>query len=79
MSFPPPIRTLRTAALVTVVLLVPLVAASLIVGGEALLPAVMGLMSATVIPFCTRRQALGFIVGLAVTGNEERGRHRRLR
>lgn len=68
MSFPPPVRILRTAALVTVVLLVPLVAAALIGGGDALSPAVMGLMSAAVIPFCTRRQALGFTVGLVVTG-----------
>lgn len=67
-AFPPPAKTLRTATLLAVVLLIPLVVAGLVGGGTAILPAAMGLMAASVAPFCTRRQAAGFIVGLVVTG-----------
>ncbi|MEI2620029.1 MAG: hypothetical protein V9G09_04740 [Candidatus Nanopelagicales bacterium] len=37
-------------------LLVPLLASALIVGGQAILPAVMGLLTITIVPFCTSRQ-----------------------
>lgn len=50
------------------VLLVPLLAVSLIVGGKAVLPAVMGFLAVAVVPYCTRRQAVVFLAGMVVTG-----------
>jgi hypothetical protein len=66
--FPPPAAALRKAARITVLMLLPLVAVALVAGGESILPAMMALMAAAVVPFCTRRQALFFTVGLIATG-----------
>jgi hypothetical protein len=67
-AFPPPWGSLATGTKVAVVLLLPLVAAALLVGGEAILPAVMGLLAITVVPFCTTRQNVILIAGAVLTG-----------
>jgi hypothetical protein len=67
-AFPPPKHALILGIKLTVVLLIPLVAVSLIVGGKALLPAVMGFLAVAVMPYCTRKQAAGFLLGLVATG-----------
>lgn len=67
-AFPPPKHALVLGLKLTVVLLIPLVVVSLIVGGKAILPAVMGFLAVAVMPYCTRKQAVGFMLGLVVTG-----------
>lgn len=67
-AFPPPAKVLRIAVLVAVVLLIPLVVAVVVGGDTAILPAAMGLMAASVAPFCTPRQAVIFVGGLVVAG-----------
>lgn len=67
-AFPPPAKTLRIAVLVAVVLLIPLVVAVVLGGETAILPAAMGLMAASVAPFCTLRQSLLFVGGLVIAG-----------
>lgn len=67
-AFPPPKHALVVGLKLTVVLLIPLVAVSLIVGGKAILPAVMGFLSVAVMPYCTRKQAAGFLLALVATG-----------
>ncbi len=67
-AFPPPKHALVLGLKLTVVLLIPLVAVSLIVGGKAILPAVMGFLSVAVMPYCTRKQSVGFLLGLVATG-----------
>ena len=59
---------MRTGAVLSVVMLIPLVAAGRFAGGAAVAPATMALLSATVLPFCNRRQALFFAGGLVATG-----------
>ncbi len=67
-AFPPPRKSLVTAVKITVVVLVPLVTAMLILGGRAILPAVMGLLSVAFVPYCTPRQAVGMCAALVVVG-----------
>lgn len=67
-AFPPPRHALLTGVKLTVVLLIPLVAASLVIGGRAILPAVMGFLAVAVVPYCTRQQAVGFVFALTITG-----------
>lgn len=50
------------------VLLIPLIVVNAIVGGKALLPAVMGFLAVAVVPYCTRSQAAVMVTGLALTG-----------
>lgn len=67
-TFPPPAATLRRAAGLAVLLAVPLVVAALVAGAEGILPAGMGVMSAAVAPYCTKRQAAGFMAALVLIG-----------
>ncbi len=67
-AFPPPKKALLTGLKITVVVLVPLIAAGLIVGGRAILPAVMGLLCVTFVPYCSTRQSVVLSVSLALTG-----------
>ena len=67
-AFPPPKHALYVGVKLTVVLLIPLLAVSYVIGGKALIPAVMGFLSAAVVPYCTRWQAVWFVLGLAVIG-----------
>lgn len=67
-AFPPAWASVATGSKVAVVLFVPLIAAALIVGGDAILPAVMGLLTITAVPFCTTRQSAILIAGAVLTG-----------
>jgi hypothetical protein len=67
-AFPPQWSSVTTGSKVAVVLFVPLIAAALIVGGDAILPAVMGLLTITVVPFCSTRQSVVLIAGAVLTG-----------
>lgn len=67
-AFPPARGSVATGTKVAVVLLVPLLASALIVGGQAILPAVMGLLTITIVPFCTSRQNVILIAGAVLTG-----------
>ncbi len=67
-AFPPPKKALLTGLKITVVALVPLIAASLIIGGRAILPAVMGLLCLTFVPHCSTRHSIVLSAGLALTG-----------
>lgn len=66
--FPPPKPVLLSGLKITLVLMVPLTAVSIVVGGQAVMPAVMGFLAAAIVPFCTLRQAAIMIPGLALTG-----------
>lgn len=57
-----------TAAKLTVVLLLPIAVALLVFGARAVLPALMGTLAVAVVPYCSVKQALPLIFGLALTG-----------
>lgn len=64
----PPAAALRKGAVLAVVLMAPLVVVGVIAGGKAVLPAGMALMSAAVLPYCDRKQAVVLGAGLVLTG-----------
>lgn len=71
-TFPPPRKSLLAAGKLTVVLLIPIVAVVALLGGGAVLPATMGLLSISFVPYFSVREALGLsgilcLVGAAAT------------
>lgn len=69
---------MTAAVKITAAVLVPLVVTSLVVGGEAIIPAVLALLSVAFVPYCTTRQAIAMCaalvgvgtIGTAVHGND---------
>ena len=68
MRFPPPTHLLPTALKITAVVLVPLIVVSWVVGGKAVLPGVLALLSVAFVPYCTTRQAIGMCLALVAVG-----------
>lgn len=68
MRFPPPRHVLPTALKVTAVVLIPLVLVSWLVGGDAVLPGVLALLSVAFVPYCTLRQAIVMCAALVAVG-----------
>lgn len=67
-AFPPPSKSLITATKMAVVLVIPLVAAVLVAGDGAILPATMGLMTVTAVLYCNARESAILLLGVAITG-----------
>lgn len=59
---------LPTALKVTAVVLIPLVLVSWLVGGDAVLPGVLALLSVAFVPYCTLRQAIVMCAALVAVG-----------
>ena len=68
MRFPPPRHLLPTALKITAAVLLPLIVVSQLVGGRAVLPGVLALLSMAFVPYCTLRQAIGMCGALVVVG-----------
>jgi len=68
MRFPPPRHLLPTALKITAAVLLPLILVSQLVGGRAVLPGVLALLSVAFVPYCTTRQAIGMCAALVVVG-----------
>ncbi|MCU0297335.1 MAG: FUSC family protein [Candidatus Nanopelagicales bacterium] len=67
-AFPPPTKALTAAVKITVVVLVPLVVAVLVLGGRAVVPATMALLSVTFSPYCSSRQTIALSAALVLVG-----------
>ncbi|MFN8183994.1 MAG: FUSC family protein [Candidatus Nanopelagicales bacterium] len=67
-QFPPPRKAMSAAVKITVAVMLPLVATAMLVGGRAILPAVMALLSTAFVPYCTSRQAFALCAGLVGVG-----------
>ncbi|MCU0277472.1 MAG: FUSC family protein [Candidatus Nanopelagicales bacterium] len=67
-AFPPPTKALTAAVKITVVVLVPLVVAVLVLGGRAVVPATMALLSVTFAPYCSSRQTIALSAALVLVG-----------
>jgi hypothetical protein len=67
-SFPPPRKALLAGVKLAAAIVVPLAAVALIVGGNAVLAAVLGALSAAVMPYVRPKMALVLIVALSLTG-----------
>lgn len=77
-QFPPQGKSLTAALKITAVVLVPMIATVLVVGGKAILPAVMALLSTAFVPYCTTRQAIGMsaaLVGVGALGTAVHDNH----
>jgi hypothetical protein len=68
MRFPPPRHLLPTALKITAAVLLPLIVVYQLVGGRAVLPGVLALLSVAFVPYCTMRQAIGMCAALVAVG-----------